>query len=77
MANFSQDEINIIRKSIVENIMCTDMSKHPTIQKEIIEIGKLPEGEKDLSGANKHLVLRAIVHGADISNPTKPFDIAS
>jgi hypothetical protein len=57
--------------------MCTDMSKHPTIQKEIIEIGKLPEGEKDLAGANKHLVLRAIVHGADISNPTKPFDIAS
>jgi len=52
------------------------MSKHPSIQKEIIEIGKLAEEEKDLSGKNKNIILRAIVHAADISNPTKPFDIA-
>jgi hypothetical protein len=56
--------------------MCTDMSKHPGIQKEIIEIGKLPEEERDLSGKNKNILLRAVVHAADISNPTKPFDIA-
>ena len=41
-----------------------------------MEIGKLPEEEKDLAGKNKNVILRAIVHAADISNPTKPFEIA-
>tara|TARA_B110000285_G_scaffold234498_1_gene311696 strand:+ start:1757 stop:2086 length:330 start_codon:yes stop_codon:yes gene_type:complete len=31
LANFSQADIDSIRKSIIENIMCTDMSKHPSI----------------------------------------------
>ena len=62
--------------SIVENILCTDMGKHAGIQNEIKAIGQLPESERDLLGKNKNVVLRAVVHAADISNPTKPFDIA-
>ena len=52
------------------------MGKHAGIQNEIKAIGQLPESERDLLGKNKNVVLRAVVHAADISNPTKPFDIA-
>jgi hypothetical protein len=39
-------------------------------------LGKLPEEDRDLAGKNKNILTRAIVHAADISNPTKPFEIA-
>ena len=67
----------MVRKNIIENILCTDMGKHAGIQNEIKEIGSLPEAERELSGKNKNILLRAVVHAADISNPTKPFDIAT
>ena len=56
--------------------MGTDMSKHGASQNELKEIAKAASEERDLAGKNKQTLLRAVVHAADISNPTKPFDIS-
>jgi hypothetical protein len=64
------------RKMILENILGTDMTKHGAIQGEVKMIAGLPEGEKELTGKNKAYLLKALVHAADIGNPTRPFEIA-
>ena len=64
------------RKQILENILCTDMSKHGQIQSEIISIGKLPEEQRMLTTDNKNTLIKALVHGSDICNSARPFDIA-
>ena len=39
-------------------------------------IAVLPEAERQLEGKNKAYLLKALVHAADIGNPTRPFEIA-
>ena len=36
----------------------------------------MPEEERDLAGKNKPVVLKALVHAADIGNPTREFNVA-
>ena len=64
------------RKMIVDNILATDNSKHGVLQGEIKGVAESPEDKQELSGKNKGLILKALVHAADIANPTRPFDIA-
>lgn len=40
------------------------------------ELGALPADQQELNGKNKPHILKALVHAADIGNPTRPFDIA-
>lgn len=39
-------------------------------------ISELPEDCRLLDTKNKRSLLKALVHAADIGNPTRPFDIA-
>jgi cAMP-specific phosphodiesterase 4 len=64
------------RKIILENILGTDMSKHGAIQAEVKAIADLPEDQREMNTKNKAYILKALVHAADIGNPTRPFDIA-
>ena len=52
------------------------MTKHGAIQAEMKHIAEMPEAERQMSDKNKAYVLKALVHAADIGNPTRPFDIA-
>ena len=52
------------------------MSKHAGIQDEMKAIGELPEGERLIGSDNKMAVVKALVHGADICNSARPFEIA-
>ena len=52
------------------------MSKHGGIQNELKGWKELSDEERDFKGKNKPNLLRALVHAADISNPTRPYDIA-
>lgn len=71
------DEDNIsCRKQILENILCTDMSKHGQIQSEIKGLGEMPSETRKLESENKLTLIRALVHAADICNSGRPFDIA-
>jgi len=47
------------------------------MQQSLKQVAELPEDERDLSGANKFTLLKALVHSADIGNPTRNFDIAT
>lgn len=64
------------RKLILENILGTDMSKHGVVQSEMKAISELPEEERLLDTKNKNTFLKALVHAADVGNPTRPFSIA-
>ena len=67
---FVQSTVNRAAKTLSGNF-----TKEERIKK-LKEIATIPDGERDLSGKNKQTLLRAVVHAADISNPTKPFNIA-
>lgn len=62
-----------MRKAIIDNILYTDMSKHFPFMG---ELKSLP-GKEDFDPVNKHKpdILKAIVHAADIGNPSRPFAI--
>jgi hypothetical protein len=64
------------RKMILENILGTDMTKHGAILSEVKDIAALPLEERELGAKNKAYMLKALVHAADIGNPTRPFEIA-
>ena len=77
---FSGIEENIykeIRKEMISCVLSTDMaihSKHIEFMKNILEKKKNNKNKKNINNDNiKYLEL--IVHSADISNPTKPFNI--
>ena len=76
MSEFSDKERIDGRKIILENILGTDMAKHGVIQSELKAISEMPAEERDLDGKNKAYMMKALVHAADIGNPTRPFDIA-
>jgi cAMP-specific phosphodiesterase 4 len=64
------------RKIILENILGTDMAKHAIILNELKAISQLPTEGRELDGKNKAYMMKAMVHAADIGNPTRPFEIA-
>ena len=60
-----------MRKSIVDNILYTDMTKHFQFMG---ELKALPSKEDyDISGKHKADIMKALVHAADIGNPSRPF----
>ena len=76
MEGFSEKDKVEGRKMILENILGTDMTKHGAILNEVKAIAALPEEERQMGEKNKAYLLKALVHAADIGNPTRPFDIA-
>jgi hypothetical protein len=70
------DDRNKCRKQILESILCTDMSKHGQIQEEIKKIGELEPENRKMDSDNKLVIVRALVHAADICNSSRPFPIA-
>jgi len=76
MSDLPQKETLDGRKLILENILGTDMSKHGMVQSEMKTISELPEEERLLDTKNKNTFLKALVHAADVGNPTRPFSIA-
>jgi len=43
------------------------------LQSEIKTLSETVKEDRDLGGKNKILVMKALVHAADIGNPTRPF----
>ena len=63
-----------MRKSVIENILYTDMSKHFPFMAEL----KACVLKEDFDPVEKHKgdMLKALVHGADVGNPTRPMEIS-
>ena len=76
MQDMSDKERVAGRKMILENMLGTDMTKHGAIIGDVKNIASLPSEERELGAKNKAYMLKALVHAADIGNPTRPFDVA-
>jgi hypothetical protein len=70
---FTPEEYTKMRKYIVDNILYTDMSKHFIFMGEI----KAMPNKEDYDPTNKYKpeIMKALVHAADVGNPSRPFDI--
>jgi len=72
--NFSSDDYKSVRKDMIEIVLATDAAHH------FNEVGKFKSRVSwdDFSpdGEDKMMVIKMMVHLADISNPCKPFDLA-
>jgi len=72
--NLSQDDYKDVRKNMIEIVLATDAAQH------FNELGKFKSrvGAEDFApdGDDKMMVVKMMVHLADISNPCKPFDLA-
>jgi hypothetical protein len=67
------EEYNRIRKYILDNILYTDMGKHFAFLGEL----KAMPNKEDYDPTLKHKpdIMKALVHAADIGNPSRPYDI--
>jgi hypothetical protein len=80
-----------VRKLIIEMILHTDITQHPAMVKELELLyemnskvfeanttGQLADQEIEVltTAPNKKLIANLLLHSADTSNPTKPWDIA-
>lgn len=65
----------MVRKLVIDNILGTDMTKHGQIMKDLNEILESPDGG-EWDDKNKAILLKAIVHAVDISNPTREYKVA-
>ena len=72
--NFSPDEYKEVRKNMIEVVLATDAAHH------FNETGKFKArvGAEDFApdGDDKWMIVKMMVHLADISNPCKPFNLA-
>jgi len=73
LSEVSPADYKKIRQIIIECILGTDMSSH---FQHVARVGTLLENQnkKDWSEPERKIVMSAILHVADISNPCKPFD---
>ena len=84
-ANFSKDDYKMARERIIAIVLATDMSNHFA---DIAKLkGRIAAGndptqrfinfilDLDLVEKDKKFMMELVVHAADISNPSKPWDI--
>jgi hypothetical protein len=70
---FTNEESSKMRKYTLDNILYTDMSKHFVFMGEIK--GMAAKEDFDPAGKYKPDIMKALVHAADIGNPSRPFEI--
>jgi len=68
-------EVKYIRKTIIMNIIATDMANHFTDLKKLQNILKNEEIDLKMQ-ENKEHIMSQIIHLADISNTLKPFSVS-
>jgi len=74
--NFELETFWDMRRLIIDLILHTDMSRHFLLMKEIKEkLENQPEGTTAYKESSE-LLMRAVLHISDISNPAKPREIA-
>ena len=70
--NFEKEKYKKIRKQMISCVLGTDMSNH----KHSLEfMNKSLTENKEIADEDKEKYMNLIVHSADISNPTKTFDV--
>ncbi|EKX54147.1 hypothetical protein GUITHDRAFT_43702, partial [Guillardia theta CCMP2712] len=73
--NLSQENFLELRKAIIDMVLFTDMSKHFMLLKDLKETCEADSLDEKLRGSSD-LLLKAVLHVCDISNPAKPRELA-
>jgi GAF domain-containing protein len=73
-AGFSGEDARFARRAVCETILSTDMVQHYALTKELQEHGADFSAGTD---ADRLLLVRVLLHGADIGNPVRGFDVAA
>ncbi len=63
-----------MRKYIIDNILYTDMTKHFAFTGDIKAMPAKDDYDPSIA-KYKPDIMKALVHAADIGNPSRPFDI--
>nr|CCA18852.1 3'5'cyclic nucleotide phosphodiesterase putative [Albugo laibachii Nc14] len=74
LATLDEKEYHLIRKSIINAILATDMQNHANMVASLHEKFK-PGVFQPTDESHKELLINTIVHSADLSNPTLPYDL--
>jgi hypothetical protein len=74
MINMDRNQHKRVRHVIIQTVLTTDMTKH------FVELGQVTArvGDEDFNpveSKDKELFIKFMFHLADISNPTKPYDL--
>jgi len=72
--NFDANQVKNIRKTIIANIISTDMTFHKTEVKKLSDTLSNPEFNPKKQDT-KEYIMSHLVHFADISNPTKTLEV--
>jgi cAMP-specific phosphodiesterase 4 len=72
--NYDLNQVKNIRKVIISNIISTDMTFHKQEVKKLTDIIANPELDLQKQETKEYLMTH-LIHFADISNPTKTFDV--
>jgi len=90
-SSVTDEQYRDVRKQIIDVILHTDIYQHPSMVKELELLfemnskvfegnnpGRLTEQEVEIltTAQNKKLTMKVVLHSADTSNPTKPWNIA-
>eukprot|EP00927_Polykrikos_kofoidii_P047018 TRINITY_DN41110_c0_g1_i1.p1 TRINITY_DN41110_c0_g1~~TRINITY_DN41110_c0_g1_i1.p1 ORF type:complete len:883 (-),score=173.97 TRINITY_DN41110_c0_g1_i1:85-2733(-) len=84
-SSLSKDLCKELRKIIIMAILHTDIAKHGQMMKELGMLYEMnqeafdylePAGPAQASQSNMQLILSAFLHGADVGNPAKPWEVA-
>lgn len=82
LANFSSDEKKQIKKYMIDTIRATDIAFHFSLKSELEKVVESVEaitnesGNYEFSEADKLVIMKALIHAADISNPAKQWNIS-
>ena len=72
--NFKPEDESRMRKMVIENIIGTDMTKHFGVVGDLKSFAESDEFRP--AGKHKIDLFKALLHAADIGNPTRPFQTA-
>lgn len=90
LEQLTTDEFKIFRKRVIGMILATDMAKHAadlSALRLLVETKQIKAGHNAESIINKEnettifksqqFILECVLHGCDVSQPTRPFEIVS
>merc|ERR1719296_193627 len=73
-SDLSKAEFAVVRRFVCSSILSTDMSRHDRDLARLQAHANTPLDKSNVE--DRHLAITSILHGADLSNPTRPPHVA-
>ncbi|KIY92160.1 high affinity cGMP-specific 3',5'-cyclicphosphodiesterase 9 [Monoraphidium neglectum] len=73
LAGLPREDWRVARRLLVDTILATDMSHHFSLTQDLQQHPPVFSADSE---ADRALLMKAVLHAADISNPVRPFGVA-